>query len=145
MGGFKKFILRGNVVDLAVGVVIGIAFGAVINQFVKGVINPVIGLFGSQNFDAYTWCLKGTCGVDNAGAPTGHVLLYGTVVTALISFVLTAAAVYFLVVRPVGHLLERVQKAADPTHKDCPECLSSIPVAAARCAYCTVEQLDVTG
>lgn len=143
MGGFKKFILRGNVVDLAVGVVIGVAFGAVVTSFVSGVINPLIGLLGDQNFDQYTWCLTGTCGVDSTGAPTGHVLLYGTVVTALVTFLLTAAAVYLFVVKPVGRLLERVQKAPDPTHKDCPECLSSIPVAALRCAFCTVEQLDV--
>lgn len=145
MGGFKKFILRGNVVDLAVGVVIGAAFGAVVTTLVTGVINPLIGLLGDQNFDQYTWCLTGTCGTDpNTGDPTGHVLLYGRVVTALISFLLTALAVFFLVVRPVGKLLERTQKAPDPEHKDCPECLSSIPVAAARCAFCTVEQLDVT-
>jgi len=145
MGGFKKFILRGNVVDLAVGVVIGAAFGAVVNQLVTGVINPLIGLFGSQNFDQYTWCLKGTCGVNDAGEPTGHVLLYGTVLTALLTFLLTALAVYFLVVRPVGRLLDRVQGEPPTSTKDCPECLSTIPLAAARCAFCTVEQLDVTG
>lgn len=142
MGGFKKFILRGNVVDLAVGVVIGAAFGTIVTSFVTGIINPLIGLFGSKNFDQYRWCLTGTCGTDSKGAPTGHVLLYGTVASALISFVLVAAAVYFLVVVPVGRLLDRVQKAPDPTTKDCPECLSSIPIAATRCAYCTVEQVE---
>ena len=141
MGGFKKFILRGNVVDLAVGVVIGAAFGAVVNNLVTGIINPLIGLLGDQNFDQYTWCLTGTCEVVD-GKPTGHVLLYGTVLTALLSFLLTAAAVYFVVVVPVGRLLDRVQRAPDPTTKKCPECLSEIPLAAVRCAYCTVEQLD---
>jgi large conductance mechanosensitive channel len=141
VGGFKKFILRGNVVDLAVGVVIGVAFAAVVTSLVDGVINPLIGLFGDQNFDRYTWCLTGTCGVDDKGDPTGHVLLYGSVLTALMSFLLTAAAVYFLVVVPVGRMLERVQRAPDPTTKTCPECLSEIPVAAVRCAFCTVEQV----
>jgi large conductance mechanosensitive channel len=140
--GFRKFILRGNVVDLAVGVVIGAAFGAVVTQLVKGVINPLIGLFGSQNFDQYRWCLDGACGLDKAGAPTGHVLLYGNVLTALVTFLLTAAAVYYFVVLPVGHLMDRVQMADAPTHKECPECLSSIPLAAVRCAFCTVEQVD---
>jgi large conductance mechanosensitive channel len=142
VGGFKKFILRGNVVDLAVGVVIGVAFASVVSSLVDGVVNPLIGLLGDQNFDRYTWCLKGTCGLDDKGEPTGHVLLYGTVLTALMSFLLTAAAVYFLVVLPVGRLLERVQRAPDPSTKTCPECLSAIPVAALRCAFCTVEQLE---
>ena len=142
MGGFKKFILRGNVVDLAVGVVIGAAFTAVVNSLVNGVINPLIGLFGSQNFDRYTWCINGTCKVDAKGA-TGHVLLYGSVVTALISFLLTAAAVYFLVVRPVTTLMDRFRTEPEPAAavKDCPECLSKIPEAAVRCAFCTFEQV----
>lgn len=142
MSGFKKFILRGNVVDLAVGVVIGVAFGAVVTSLVSGVINPLIGLLGDQNFDKYTWCIKGTCGTDADGNATGHVLLYGSVLTALMSFLLTALAVYFFVVVPVGRMLERVQKAPDPTTKECPECLSEIPAAASRCAHCTVEQLE---
>lgn len=139
MNGFKKFILRGNVVDLAVGVVIGAAFGVVVTSFVKGIINPLIGLFGSKNFDQYTWCIHGTCDTSDLANPTGHVLLWGTVLTALLTFLLTAAAVYFFVVVPVGHLLDRVQQAPDPTHKDCPECLSSIPIGASRCAFCTAE------
>jgi large conductance mechanosensitive channel len=140
--GFRKFILRGNVVDLAVGVVIGAAFGAVVNNLVSGVINPLVGLFGNENFDRYTWCLSGTCTVDAKGVPTGHVLLYGTVITALVSFLLTAAAVFFLVVRPVTHLMDRYRTEPEPDApvKDCPECLSKIPEAATRCAFCTVEQ-----
>ena len=144
MDGFRKFILRGNVVDLAVGVVIGAAFGLVVNNLVKGVLNPIIGLAGNQNFDQMTWCITGTCGTDKAGAPTGHVLLYGTVLTALVSFLLTAAAVYFFVVKPVGHLMDRfaTQPAPDAPTKECAECLSKIPAAATRCSFCTVEQVD---
>jgi large conductance mechanosensitive channel len=145
VGGFKKFILRGNVVDLAVGVVIGVAFGAVVNNLVSGVINPLIGLLGDQNFDQYTWCLTGSCEMNDKGEWSGHVLLYGTVLTALMSFLLTALAVYFFVVIPVGRMMERVQKAPDPTTKTCPECLSEIPLGAVRCAHCTVEQLDAKG
>jgi large conductance mechanosensitive channel len=144
--GFRKFLLRGNVVDLAVGVVIGAAFGAVVTAFVTGVITPLIGLAGDQNFDKLGLCLKGDCPVDaKTGIPTGHVLLYGSVLTALISFLLVAAVIYFFVVKPVNRLMERFKtepEVATPT-KECPECLSSIPVAAVRCAFCTVEQLDV--
>ncbi len=144
MNGFKRFILRGNVVDLAVGVVIGAAFSAVVTNLVNGVINPLIGLFGSQNFDRYTWCLTGTCGVDAKGAPNGHVLLYGSVLTALLSFLLTAAAVYVFVVRPVTRLMDRYRTEPEPAAptKQCPECLSQIPEAAIRCAFCTVEQVE---
>jgi large conductance mechanosensitive channel len=140
MDGFRKFILRGNVVDLAVGVVIGAAFGLVVTSFVNGVLNPVIGLLGKQNFDQMTWCITGTCG-GTPDKPVGHVLLYGSVLTALISFLLTAAAVYFFVVKPVGHLMDRYKTEPEPDApvKDCPECLSRIPAAATRCAFCTVE------
>ena len=99
----------------------------------------LIGLFGSQNFDRYTWCMHGTCGTDKAGEPTGHVLLYGTVLTALVAFLLTAAAIYFFVVVPVGHMVDRAKKGEDPTEKECPECLSTIPVGARRCMFCTAE------
>ncbi|MDP9183417.1 MAG: large conductance mechanosensitive channel protein MscL [Actinomycetota bacterium] len=145
MSGFRKFILRGNVVDLAVGVVIGAAFGSVINNLVSGVLNPIIGLAGTQNFDKYTWCLTGTCGVDDKGVATGHVMFYGTVITALISFLLTAVAVYFFVVRPVTRMMDTFSKEPEPDTpaKECPECLSKIPVAATRCAFCTVEQVEV--
>jgi large conductance mechanosensitive channel len=144
--GFRKFVLRGNVVDLAVGVVIGAAFGAVVTAFVNGVITPLIGLAGDQNFDRLGVCLKGSCPVDEkTGIPTGHVLLYGSVLTAILTFLIIAAVVYFFVVKPVNRLMERFKtepEVATET-KECPECLSSIPVAAVRCAFCTVEQLDV--
>jgi large conductance mechanosensitive channel len=143
--GFRKFVLRGNVVDLAVGIVIGAAFGAVVTAFVTGVITPLVGLAGSQNFDKLGVCLKGSCPVDANGIPTGHVLLYGSVLTAILSFLILAFVIYFFVVKPLNRLMERYKTEPDvatPT-KECPECLSNIPVAALRCAFCTVEQLDV--
>jgi large conductance mechanosensitive channel len=143
--GFRKFILRGNVVDLAVGVVIGAAFGAVVTAFVTGVITPLVGLLGSQNFDRLGLCLKGSCPVDQkTGIPTGHVLLYGQVLTAIISFLILAAVIYFAVVKPVNRVMERYKTEPEVAQstKECPECLSSIPVAALRCAFCTVEQLE---
>jgi large conductance mechanosensitive channel len=146
VSGFRKFVLRGNVVDLAVGIVIGAAFGTVVTSFVNGVISPLIGLAGDQNFDKLGVCLKGTCPVDaKTGVPTGHVLLYGSVLTALLSFLIVAFVIYFFVVKPVNRLMERFKTEPDVTTptKECPECLSSIPVQALRCAFCTVEQLDV--
>jgi large conductance mechanosensitive channel len=143
--GFRKFVLRGNVVDLAVGVVIGAAFGAVVTAFVNGIITPLIGLAGDQNFDRLGVCLKGPCPVDEkTGIPTGHVLLYGSVLTAILTFLIIAAVVYFFVVKPVNRLMERFKTEPEvaSTTKECPECLSNIPVAALRCAFCTVEQLD---
>jgi large conductance mechanosensitive channel len=142
MDGFKKFILRGNVVDLAIGVVIGAAFGTVVTNFTTNVLSPFIGLFGNGNFDSLKWCVKGTCGVDKTGANTGHVLAYGTVLTALLSFLITALVVYFFVVKPVTHLMDRMKTEPEvaSTTKSCTECLSAIPVAATRCAFCTVEQ-----
>lgn len=142
MDGFKRFILRGNVVDLAIGVVIGAAFGTVVTNFTSNVLSPIIGLFGNGNFDSLTWCVKGACGIDKKGAYTGHVLAYGTVLTALLSFLITAAAVYVFVVKPVGHLMDRMKTEPEvaSTTKTCPECLSAIPAEATRCAFCTVEQ-----
>lgn len=146
MGSFQKFVLRGNVVDLAVGVVIGAAFGAVVAAFVTGIITPIVGLAGRQNFDKLGVCLKGVCPVDaKTGVPTGHVLLYGSVVTAVVQFLIVAAVVYFLVVRPVNRLMEKfkTEPEVEATTKQCPECLSSIPRPATRCAFCTVEQTDL--
>ncbi len=146
MDGFKKFILRGNVVDLAVGVVIGAAFGAVVTAFVTGIITPLIGLFGNKSFDQYSVCLKGSCELDaKTGKISGVLLQYGSVLTALLNFLIIAAVIYFAVVKPVQKLMDR-SKSSEPTAptttKDCPECLSSIPLEAVRCAYCTVEQID---
>lgn len=134
---FKKFVLRGNVVDLAIGVVIGAAFAAVVTSFTEGVVSPLIGLFGSANFDTLDACLKGPCGPE-----TGVVLRYGRVLTSAITFLITAAVLYFLVVRPVNALMARrkTEPEVASTTKDCAECLSAIPLAATRCAFCTVEQ-----
>ena len=141
MNGFKKFLLRGNVVDLAVAVVIGAAFGAIVTAFVNGVITPLIGLAGDRNFDQMTACLKGPCTTERPGVQ----LLYGSVLTALLNFLIMAAVVYFLVVGPVQRLMDRfkTEPEAEAPVKQCPECLSKIPAAASRCAFCTVEQLDV--
>jgi large conductance mechanosensitive channel len=135
---FKAFVLRGNVVDLAIGVVIGAAFAAVVTAFTEGVISPLLGVFGSTNFDDMTACLKGPC---DAKTETGVALEYGRVLTAAITFLLTAAVLYFLVVRPVNALMarRRTEPEVDSTTKQCAECLSSIPQAATRCAFCTVE------
>ncbi len=135
MNGFKQFILRGNVVDLAVGVVIGAAFTGVVNAVVTGIISPLIGLFGSGNFDSYQWDVYGN---------NQHVFHYGKVATAALSFLITAGVVYFLVVRPVNLLTDKFLSEPDREQPNvtCAECLSSIPSGARRCAFCTAEQPD---
>jgi len=128
LSGFKQFILRGNVVDLAVGVVIGAAFGAVVTSFTKAFLTPLIAMVSGK---AEITGLAATIG--------GTTFPYGEFLNALISFVLIAAAVYFLVVTPINALVARMRKApapADPTTKKCPECLSEIPIDARRCAHC---------
>jgi len=140
--GFKKFILRGNVVDLAIGVVIGAAFTAIITAIVTGLVNPLIGLFGlGSNLNEKVACI-GTCTRLPGGGYKGHVFLWGSVISAAITFVIIAAVLYFFVVRPVNALMSRFGSERDPSKpsKDCPECLSSIPKAASRCAFCAVEQ-----
>ena len=134
MDGFKKFILRGNVVDLAVGVVIGAAFGAVVTAFTAGLITPLITLVGGG---------KGAFS-DKSFTVNDAVFKYGAVVDAAISFIIIAAVVYFFVVLPVGKLMDRYKTEPEPDAptKECPECLSKIPEAATRCAFCTVEQLE---
>jgi large conductance mechanosensitive channel len=111
---FKKFIMRGNVVDLAVAVVIGAAFGAVVSSFVEGIINPIIGLFGDKNFDQYFITLK-------EGDTPGEAvrLLYGAVITAVLNFVLIAAAIFFLIVKPLNVLNER-RKRGETAPEDTP-------------------------
>jgi large conductance mechanosensitive channel len=134
VGGFKKFLLRGNVVDLAVAVVIGAAFGAVVTAFVSAFITPLVGVVtgAAGDFTKKTFRVSGTA------------FPYGQFVDALLRFVIIAAVVYFFVVKPVQRLMDRFKTEPDvekPT-KECPECLSSIPLAATRCAFCTVEQLE---
>ena len=129
LGDFKKFLLRGNVVDLAVGIVIGAAFTGVVQAFVKDIINPLIGLFGGTG-DLSAWAV--TVG--------GARLLVGDFLSAVLAFLLVALVVYFLVVVPVGRLMDkyRTEPAPAPT-KECPECLSKIPERARRCAHCTAQ------
>jgi large conductance mechanosensitive channel len=126
LGGFRKFLVRGNVVDLAVGVVIGAAFSNVIQAVVKDLITPLIGLFGGgPNLSTWTWTIA------------GQQFAIGDIVNALIAFVLVAAVVYFLVVLPVNRLMDRYRPEPKPAPtKDCPECLSAIPQDARRCREC---------
>jgi large conductance mechanosensitive channel len=117
--GFKAFLMRGNVVDLAVAVVIGAAFTNIVNSVVKGVINPLVGAIGTKNLDSYSSCLKSPCTGrgDNA---TGIRILWGSVLGATLSFVITAAVVYFLMVLPMAKYLARVdarRKAKEGTHE----------------------------
>jgi large conductance mechanosensitive channel len=129
LGGFKKFILRGNVVDLAVGVVIGAAFNGVVQALVKDFITPLIGLFGGSA-DAANLVLS----VGRARFPVGDFL------NALISFLLIALVVYFLVVMPVNRLMDHYRPAPEPAPtKACPECTTKIPRAARRCPQCTAQ------
>ena len=130
MSGFKKFLLRGNLIDLAIAVVIGAAFGAVVAALVKDLITPLIAAIGGKpDFSALFFTVNGSK------------FLYGDFINALIAFVIIAAVVYYLVFLPVNGLMERLKPDAPapaPTRK-CPECLSDIPQAARRCAFCTSE------
>ncbi len=105
--GFKAFLMRGNVVDLAVAVVIGAAFTNVVNSVVKGVINPLVGAFGTKDLDHYSSCLKSPCAVKNGEAESGIPIMWGSVLSATLSFVITAAVVYFLMVMPMAKYLAK--------------------------------------
>ena len=127
---FKAFILRGNVIDLAVGVAIGAAFTTVIASFTQNLLTPLLAIPGdAASFAELDFTLSGSR------------FAYGAVIDALISFVIIAAVLFFFVVRPVNHLMARRKTEPDveSTTRDCPECLSSIPRAATRCAFCTAE------
>ena len=127
--GFRQFIMRGNVIDLAVAVVIGAAFGAVVTSFVTNVLTPLIAaIAGKPDFAAFSVTVNGS------------VIAYGIFLNALISFLLVAAAVYFFMIAPMNAWKARVARGAapaDPTTRKCPECLSEVPIAARRCAFCT--------
>jgi large conductance mechanosensitive channel len=129
LSGFKKFILRGNVVDMAVGIVIGAAFGGVVTSLVKSLIEPVIALMvGKPDFTALAFPIGATS------------FPYGLFLTAVVNFLLIAAAIYFFVVVPVNALVARMNRGEappDPTTKKCTECLSEIPIDARRCSHCT--------
>jgi large conductance mechanosensitive channel len=131
MRGFRAFLLRGNVVDLAVGVVIGVAFGTLIAAFIKDLVTPLLAALGGQpNFSELYFTVNKSR------------FLYGDFINAILAFVLLAAVIYFLVVLPYTGLIERSRKEppADPTTKKCPECESEIPISAKRCAFCAQPQ-----
>lgn len=125
---FRAFITKGNVVDLAVGVVIGLAFNAVITALVADIITPLISIPGSHDFSSYSFTIH------------GGVFLYGAFITAVINFLLIALVVFFAIVRPMAQMEAR-RKArlpvAPPDTRECPACLSKVPIKATRCAFCT--------
>jgi len=129
MKGLRKFLLRGNVVDLAVGVVVGSAFGNVVNSMVKDLLTPFIAaVVRKPDFSAISFTIRGSR------------FLVGDFINAIVSFVIVAAAVYYTVVLPMNAIMERIEdgdKPAQPNTKKCPECLSEIPIGARRCAHCT--------
>ena len=132
MDGFRKFLLRGNVVDLAVAVVVGAAFGTLVTSFVTAFITPLVGVFTGAAGDVR----------DRSFEVAGVQFPYGVFLSALLSFLIVASVVYVFVVRPVQRLMDRFASEPEvetPT-ASCPECLSSIPAAARRCASCTAEQ-----
>jgi large conductance mechanosensitive channel len=134
--GFKQFVLRGNVLDLAVAVIMGAAFGAVVTALVKDLLTPLIAAaVGTPDFSALAFAVNGSR------------FLIGDFVNAVVSFILVATAVYFFVVAPINHLTARLRRGEappDPTTKKCPECLSEVPIAARRCAFCT-STLELAG
>jgi large conductance mechanosensitive channel len=128
LSGFRQFVLRGNVLDLAVAVIMGGAFGAVVTALVKDLLTPVIGaLIGTPDFSAIVLTINGSR------------LLVGDFLNAVVAFLMIACAVYFFVVVPVNALMARMKTEAPaaPTTKKCGECLSDVPLAARRCAFCT--------
>lgn len=129
MKEFRAFILRGNVLDLAVGVVIGAAFGAIVSSFVGDILTPLLGLLNVPDFK-------------DAAVKVGSAeVRYGRFINAALAFLMISSAVFFLVVKPVNHLMERMKTEPDvdsPT-KNCPFCISSIPVQATKCAFCGSE------
>jgi len=129
MKGFKQFLMRGNVVDLAVAVVMGATFGAVVTALVKDLLTPLIAaIVGKPDFSDILFTVNKSK------------FMVGDFINAIVSFLLISAAVYFFVVLPINTLMARLKRGEahpDPTTKQCPECLSSIPIAAKRCAFCT--------
>jgi large conductance mechanosensitive channel len=124
--GFRNFISRGNLIDLAVAVVIGTAFTALVAAVVADLITPLIAAIGGQpDFSGLTFKVHNST------------FKYGALITALISFLIIAAVVYYLIVAPMAKLTARFQRNVEVTTRDCPECLSTIPIAASRCKYCT--------
>lgn len=126
---FRSFLMRGNVVDLAIAVVIGAAFGAVVTALVDDIVMPIIGIFGgAPDFSSNTFTINGS------------LFKWGHFVTTVISFVIIAAVIFFVVVKPMNVMMARMKRGEappDPTTRTCPECLSAVPIAATRCAFCT--------
>jgi large conductance mechanosensitive channel len=123
--GFREFVMRGNAIDLAVGVVIGAAFGSVVNSLVTDLITPLISAIIRQpDFSTLSITLNGS------------VITYGNLLNAILAFVLMAIAIYFFIVVPMNKLSSRFKKPESPTHIDCSECLSKVPIGAKRCASC---------
>ncbi len=130
MSGFKKFLMRGNLIDLAVAVVIGVAFNAIVQALVRDMITPLITAIGGsrqQSFAKLSFSVNGVA------------ITYGAVLNALLSFVVIAAVVYYLIVAPTTRLNAIAARKHAATTRECPECLSQIPVAARKCMYCTSE------
>ena len=132
MTGFRAFLLRGNVVELAIAVAIGAAFTAVVTAFVAAVISPLVAMVTGGAGDASL----------RSGELAGVEFPYGLLIQAVLNFIIVAAVIYFLVLQPVNRLMERYKTEPEPVMptKTCPECLSKIPEAASRCAFCSVEQ-----
>jgi large conductance mechanosensitive channel len=143
---FKAFVMRGNVIDMAVGIIVGVAFGAVISSLVKDVIMPPIGLaLGNVDFANLFVVLKqgltpgpyaSLAAAQQAGAVT---INYGTFINTIVNLLIIAAAVFFLIMRPIAKLQARTKKAEAPTTKECPYCITAIPIKATRCPNCTSE------
>jgi large conductance mechanosensitive channel len=129
VSGFKSFLMQGNLVQMAVAFVMGVAFAAVIQSLVAGLLTPLIAaILGKPDFANLFFTINHSK------------FLYGTVVDALLTFVLVAVVLYFAVIAPYQALVARTQRQAARTTKDCPECLSAIPIKASRCAFCTANQ-----
>jgi large conductance mechanosensitive channel len=125
---FREFLFRGNLVEVAVGLVMGLAFAAVVTAFVADIITPIIAaIFGKPDFSNLTFTIH-----------KSH-FFYGSFINALIAFVAIALAVFFFVVKPVNVIIERRKRNEEAVTRDCPECLSEIPIAAKRCSFCTAE------
>ena len=134
MKGFRQFLMRGNLLELAVAVVIGTAFTALIAALVADIITPLIAaIAGKPDFSNLTFTVHHSK------------FNYGLFVNAVLSFLIIAAVVYFLIVAPVSKLLARMSRNKAATERDCPECLSTIPAAATRCMYCTVQVQPAIG